>query len=117
MLTALLVWWWNVLMTHSTPFRYAHVSTGNNHITHTQNDPMQNAYVFEVVQLKVSRHPKLPFLPRVIYQYRVTRHHFHKDKFVKSQTDVMPELCSRLFRNTKVPHVLAVNAFLNIYEK
>lgn len=117
MLTALLVWWWNVLVRHSSPFEYVHVSTGNNHITHTQNEKTQEGYVFEVIQLKVSRRPRTLFRSRTVYQYRVTRHYFHKEKFVRSQSDVMPEFCSFLFRNTKVPHVLAVNAFLKIYEK
>lgn len=73
-------------------------------------------HVIEVSQFKYSRVPRPPFLGRAVYQYEVTQCIFKDKHLVTKTTRVMPEYSSILFRNTRVPYVLAVNAFLELIE-
>lgn len=71
-------------------------------------------YLIEVKQIKYCRRPRPPFMRRVVYLYQVTQYVFKDKHVIDTISRTMPELCNFMFRNTKVPYVLAVNAFLDL---
>ncbi len=103
---------WNMIVNYQKPIVYELSETPNRYMSHQhEGDGITN--IFEVKQLKHSRIPKKPFRGKVIYQYEVTQYVFKEGNFQSSKTERMPEYGGWLFRNTKVPHILAINAFLH----
>lgn len=103
---------WNKMVHHQKPITYDAVETPNRYMCH-QKHPGDITHVFEVKQLKMSRTPKKPFWGKTIYQYEVTMYVFVGGEYEQKRSARLPEYCYFLFRNTKIPHVLAINAFLN----
>ena len=73
-------------------------------------------YVMEVTQIRHCRNPKPPFIGKAIYVYQVTQYVFKDKHLVNTISKTMPEFSGKMFRNTRVPYVLAVNAFLELIE-
>lgn len=103
---------WNTVVHYQKPVTYKVVETPNRYMSH-QHEAGGITYIFEVKQLRHSRTPKKPFIGKTVYQYEVTQYVFKEGDFQASVTKEMPEYSFWLFRNTKIPHVLAINAFLH----
>jgi len=104
---------WNIINIYQRPVVYQQTVTNNRYMSHKRE--LDNVtHVFDVKQLKISRTPRKPFRAKAVYSYEVSRYTFREGEFIDKHTVRMPELCLFLFRNTKIPHVLAINAFLNI---
>lgn len=101
---------WNMLVEYQKPVEYTAIETNNNHTFKTNKNDL--IFLLEVKQLRVKRKPRFPFISKVIYQYDVTQYTFRDNVFVNKRNARMPEFSFFLFRNTKIPHVLATNAFL-----
>ena len=114
-IAALLMYLWNTVVEYQKPVKYSSIETNNNHSFRFHKDNV--VYVLEVKQLKVRRKPRFPFRSRTSYLYEVTQYVFKNGDFVDRITVRMPEFSSLLFRNTKIPHVLAVNAFLEFHKE
>ena len=100
-------------MKYHTPVSY-HSELLNTEVITKKDDIFQ--YMLEVQQIRYSRSPKSPFARKVIYVYHVTQYVFKDKHLVKTISKTMPEFSGKLFRNTRVPYVLAVNAFLELIE-
>ena len=109
-LVVLLYQIWNKITELQKPVKYEQVETNNNHrFKHEVNGCV---LIFEVKQLRECRIPKFPFLRKTVYQYAVTQYAFKDGVFTNAKEDKIPEFCNWVFRNTKIPHLMAVNAFL-----
>ena len=86
------------------------------HAPVSYHSKLLNTEVMEVRQIRYNRNPKPPFVGKVIYVYHVTQYVFKDKHLVKTISKTMPEFSGKLFRNTRVPYVLAVNAFLELIE-
>lgn len=114
LITSLLMYVWNYFVDYQKPVEYSQVETNNNYRFKVEKD--EQVLIIEVKQLKLSRIPKKPFRSKVVYLYEVTQYAFKDGVFTGSINDKYPEFCTRLFRNTKIPHLMAVNAFLGVKE-
>lgn len=103
---------WNYLASRQLPVYYTRTGTGNNHTF--KRTEGENVVVLVVKQFKCVRNPKFPFRTRTIYQYEVSHFIFKNSAFVSKVVMDIPEYCNSLFRNTNIPHLLAVNAFLEV---
>ena len=113
--SGLLMYIWNIFVDYHKPVKYTYDETHNNHMFRINEGNL--TYVLEVKQIKVKRKPRFPFKSRVSYLYEVTQYVFKNGDFVNRITERMPEFSFFLFRNTKIPHVLAVNAFLEFHKE
>lgn len=112
LISMLLTFIWNFIYEYQRPVLYFECETNNNYsVKHI--DPASNLhYIFEVKQIKLQRRPQKPFWKSTVYLYDVNQYLFVNGKFVDKVCIRYPEYSLSLFRNTKVPHVLAINAFL-----
>lgn len=108
-----LSFFWNWWVQYHAPVSY-HSELLNTEVITKKDDIFQ--YVMEVRQIRYNRNPKPPFVGKVIYVYHVTQYVFKDKHPVKTISKTMPEFSGKLFRNTRVPYVLAVNAFLELIE-
>lgn len=102
---------WNWLVQFHMPVYYK-AQLVNTEVITKRDDAFH--YVIEVTQIRYSRNPKPPFLGKVVYVYKVTQYVFKDKHLINTVSKTMPEFSGRLFRNTRVPYVLAVNAFLEL---
>ena len=109
----MLSFFWNWWVQYHAPVSY-HSKLLNTEVITKKDDIFQ--YVMEVRQIRYNRNPKPPFVGKVIYVYHVTQYVFKDKHLVKTISKTMPEFSGKLFRNTRVPYVLAVNAFLELIE-
>lgn len=109
---AILVWFWNVLAKLHAPVKYESLVTGNSYTSRTE-DKNGISQLYYVKQLKIIRSPRRPFFPRIQYIYEVTEMTYRDNRFEIGKTRSFPDLAGGLFRRTKIPHVLAINAFRN----
>ena len=101
---------WNFVTEYQKPINYITSETHNNHLLkHGEGD---NVVIFEIKQIKRMRIPRHPFPKRTVYQYVVTQYTYREGNNINISRDTLPEYCGKLFRNTKIPHLMAVNAFL-----
>ena len=100
-------------MQYHAPVSY-HSELLNTEVITRQDDIFH--YMLEVQQIRYSRSPKPPFVGKVIYVYQVTQYVFKDKHLVNTISKTMPEFSGKMFRNTRVPYVLAVNAFLELIE-
>ena len=110
LIAGLLMYVWNAFVDFQKPIVYTIVETNNNQTFRFNRDGF--IYLLEVKQLRKKRKPRFPFRSKIVYLYEVTQYTFKDNAFVNKRSDKLPEFCIFLFRNTKIPHVLAANAFL-----
>lgn len=107
----MLSFFWNWLVQFHQPVQYKAELVNTEVITKKDDD---YHYVMEVSQIRYNRTPKPPFIGRKVYAYQVTQYVFKDKHLVNSVSKTIPEFSSFMFRNTRVPYVLAVNAFLEL---
>lgn len=109
-LVILLSHFWNKVTEYQKPIVYKSIETHNNYRLKHELDGC--LLILEIKQLRQVRAPRFPFLNRTVYQYAITQYTYKEGVNVSVVKDKYPEYCWRWFRNTKIPHLMAVNAFL-----
>ena len=108
LIVLLLSYFWNLFVDLHDPVYYDSLTTGSNVF---KRDEGGLSFLTVVNQLRLTRKPRFPFPTKEVYQYEVIEFTFKDNHLIDKQTMTMPEYSSFWFRNTRVPYVLAVNAF------
>lgn len=109
----LLTLYWNFVSRYQIPVNYSTTMTDNHFCTKHEKRTEESLIttIFIVHQYKHTRHPRR-FFAHVVYCYKVEAVIYHEEEFVDSRVWILPELCSAIYRGTKVPHVCAVNSIV-----
>lgn len=106
----LLMYLWNWMIDFQKPITYSETETHNDYkLKINRTDCTQ---IIVVKQLRLVRKPSRLFKKKVAYLYDVTQYTFIDGKNCAIKSNRYPEYCWSLFRITKIPHLMAMNAFL-----
>lgn len=109
-IAGLLMYLWNWLVKFQEPVTYSETET--NHDYKFRINRTDCTHIIVVKQLKLVRKTSNSIWKKVVYVYDVKQYTFVDGNNCTVKGDRYPEYCWALFRITKIPHLMAMNAFL-----